>query len=109
MIISGSWTISFSEWNCKKQNKQNNLGSKNSSDLQRVEEVEDHLQERTEDHSDEADNNQDDDVVVRMVFLRPSTDGLIQKLMPCMDVEAYGRIKLFFWFSRINKRTMIFK
>lgn len=41
-----------------------------------VEEVEDNLQKRTEDHSEEEDNNQDDNPVVGIIFLRLSTDGL---------------------------------
>ena len=41
-----------------------------------VEEVEDNLQKRTEDHSEEEDNIQDDNAVVGIIFLRLSTDGL---------------------------------
>ena len=61
----------------------------NSSDLQRVKEVEDHLQERTEDHREWEDNHEDDDVVVGTIFLSPCTDGLQQKLMSCNDVETW--------------------
>ena len=64
------------------------LSNENWSDLQWVKEVEDHLQEGTEDHSEEEDNNQDDDVVVGIIFLWPSTDGLQQEPMSFNDVET---------------------
>ena len=67
----------------------NYLSNENLSDLQWVKEVEDHLQERTEDHSEEEDNNQDSDVVVGIIFLSPCTDGLQQKLMSFYDVETW--------------------
>ena len=63
------------------------------SDLEWVEEVENHLQERAEDHSEEEDNKQDDYVVVGVIFLRPSADGLQQKLMPSNDVETWDFLK----------------
>ena len=60
-----------------------------SSDLQWINEVEDHLQERTEDHYEEEDNKQDDDVVVGLVFLWPGSDVHHQKLMSSYDVESW--------------------
>ena len=62
----------------------------NLLNLQWVEEVEDHLQERTENHSEEEDNHQDDDVVVGIIFLSPSTDGLQQELMSFNNVENWN-------------------
>ena len=59
------------------------------SDLHWVEEVEDHLQERTEDHSEEEDNKQVDDVAVGIIFFPPSSDGLQQKLMSANDFETW--------------------
>ena len=70
------------------------LSHDNSSDLQWVKEVEDHLQERTEDHSEEEDNHQDDDVVAGIIFLSPCTDGLQQKLMSFNDVESWNDLSL---------------
>ena len=67
------------------------LRNENWSDLQWVKEVEDHLQERTEDHSEEEDNHQDDDVVVGIIFLSPCTDGLQQKLLSSYDVETWEK------------------
>ena len=59
-----------------------------SSDLHAVEEVEDHLQERTEDHPEEKDEKQVGDVVVGIVFLFLSTDGLQQEMVSFGDVET---------------------
>ena len=68
----------------------NYLSNENSSDLLWVEEVEDNLQKRTEDHSKKEDNHQDDDVVVGIIFLSPSTDGLQQEPMSFNDVENWN-------------------
>ena len=95
MIIAGSWTISWTGWNCKNKQNNNELKTRNlwnisvSSDLQWVKEVEDHLQKRTEDHSEEEDNNQDADVAVGIILLSSSADGLHQKLMSVNNVDTW--------------------
>ena len=58
------------------------------SDLQRVKEVEDHLQERTEDDADCTGQDEGDDSLVGIVLLRSCSDGLHQKLMSVDDVET---------------------
>ena len=71
--------------------KEKKLSHENSSDLQWVKVVEDHLQERTKEHSEGKENNQDDDVVVGIIFLSPCTDGLHQKLMSFIDIESWDK------------------
>ena len=66
----------------------NYLSHENSSDLQWVKEVEDHLQERTEDNADCNGDEEGDDSLVGILLLGFSSDGLHQKLMSVDDVET---------------------
>ena len=59
------------------------------SDLHAVKEVEDHLQERTEDNADCAGHEEGDDSLVGILFLGFSSDGLHQKLMSVNDVDTW--------------------
>ena len=59
-----------------------------SSDLHAVKEVEDHLQERTEDNADCTGHEEGDDSLVGIVLLNSSSDGLYQKLVSFDNVET---------------------
>ena len=59
-----------------------------SSDLHAVKEVEDHLQERTEDNADCTGHDEGDDSLVGIVLLKSSSDGLYQKLVSFDNVET---------------------
>ena len=63
--------------------------NENSSDLQWVKEVEDRLQERTEDNADCTGHEEGDDTLVGIVLLSSSSDGLHQKLMSVNDVDTW--------------------
>ena len=67
----------------------NYLSNENLSDLQWVKEVEDHLQERTEDNADCAGHEEGDDSLVGILLLGFSSDGLHQKLMSVNDVDTW--------------------
>ena len=67
----------------------NNLINENLSDLQRVKEVEDHLQERTEGNADCTGHEEGDDSLVGILLLRFSSDGFHQKLMSLNDVDTW--------------------
>ena len=89
MIFSGSWTIRLTGWNYINQ-KENELSYHESlSDLQWVKEVEDHLQERTEDNADCAGHEEGDDSLVGIVLFSSSSDGLLQKPMSVNDVDPW--------------------
>ena len=60
-----------------------------SSDLHAVKEVEDHLQERTEDNADCNGHEEGDDSFVGILLLGFSSDGLHQKLMSVNDVDTW--------------------
>ena len=59
-----------------------------SSYLQWIKEVEDDLEEGTDNHSEEENNNQDDYVVVGIIFLSLSADSLHQEHMSINYVET---------------------
>ena len=67
----------------------NYLSHENLSDLHAVKEVEDHLQERTEDNADCTRHEEGDDSLVGIILLGFSTDGLHQKLMSVNDVDTW--------------------
>ena len=66
-----------------------------STDLLVVEEVEDHLQDRAHDDTDNPGHHEDDDSLVRIIFLGFCSNGPHQKVMSCDDLRAFNQKNIF--------------
>ena len=67
----------------------------NWADLHVVQEVEDHLQDRTHDDTNNPGHHEDDDSLVRIIFLWFCSNGPHQKVMSCDDLEAFNQKNIF--------------
>ena len=67
------------------------LINEKSLNLQWVEKVEECLQEGTDDHAKAMTDHQDEDILVRIIFLSPGTDSRPQKLVSLYDVESWDK------------------
>ena len=63
----------------------------NWADLHVVEEVEDHLQDGAHDDTNNPGDHEDDDSLVRIIFLGSCSNGPHQKVMSCDDLGSYNQ------------------
>ena len=82
-----SWTISLTGWNWKANYVKDSLID--YSNLQRVKEVGNHLQDRRENHSDGETDHQYDYCVERIIFFSPCSNCPWQELMSSNNVRSW--------------------